>query len=318
MIFPETRHFLQSHEWAEFQKALGKTVFERSGDGWSYVAIVERGDGKVGSFFKRLYTPYGPSYATKKALSLALSDLELLATEQGADYIRVEPVEQTTVKAVKNVDGYHKAAHDFQPPLTLFIDLNRTFDEVKSGMHRTSRYRWNRIERDEITFSISYEPKDLDAFIAMMQETSGRTKATFREAEYYRTLLKTLGPDKVAGIAYASQAGDIHVGVLFIDDMVASTRYYLYTGSFNKARKSGANAPLVVFLLKDAQEKGIMFFDFFGIAPLDAPSTHRWAGFSAFKRSFGGEERAFIGTWEKPIKPLKYKMMHAARKVATR
>jgi len=318
MIFPETRHFLQSHEWAEFQKALGKTVFERTGDGWSYVAIMERGDGRVGKLFKRLYVPYGPSYASKPALNQALQDLEQLAVETKADYVRVEPVEQYADKKVSKLQGYAKASHDFQPALTLFIDLDKTFDDLKSGMHRTSRYRWNRIERDEITFSISYDVKDLDSFIAMMQETSGRTKATFREAEYYRTLLKTLGPKKTAGIAYASQAGDIHVGVLFIDDLEASTRYYLYTGSFNKARKSGANAPLVVFLLKDAQDKGIKYFDFFGIAPIDAPSTHRWAGFSAFKRSFGGEERAFIGTWEKPIKPLKYKVMHAARKVASR
>ena len=60
-------HFLQSEDWQALQSALGKKTFRRSGDRWSYLAIVERSGGLT-----RLYCPYGPSVATASALSPAL------------------------------------------------------------------------------------------------------------------------------------------------------------------------------------------------------------------------------------------------------
>ena len=312
MITLTKRHFLQSHEWALFQQKLGKTVFERQGKGWSYLAIVEKGDGKVGRYFNRLYTPYGPSYDSAQALDEALADLEKLAKENNIDYVRVEPL-ATNGLAPKQFSGYSKMPKSYQPGLTWMLDLAPGFETVKSGIHRSSRYRWNRVERDGITFTISYEAKDLDDFIEMMGATSDRTKAQFRDGEYYRKMLEELGPSKVAGIAYAKHENESLVGVLFLDDLEAQTRYYMYTGAFDKARKFGANAPLVVFLIRDAIEKGLTCFDFFGIAPAEDPS-HKWAGFSVFKRSFGGVDIVFSGTWEKAMKPAKYKVMAIARK----
>ena len=312
MITLTKRHFLQSHEWALFQQKLGKKVFERQGEGWRYLAILEQGDGKIGRHFTRLYTPYGPSYDSNQALHEALRDLEELATKNNIDYVRVEPL-STNQLALTQIADYHKMSKSFQPALTWMLDLAPGFETVKSGIHRSSRYRWNRVERDGITFTISYEEKDLDDFIKMMGATSDRTKAQFRNGEYFKKMLEELGPSKVAGIAYAKQANESLVGVLFLDDFDAQTRYYMYTGAFDKARKFGANAPLVVFLIKDAIEKGLTCFDFFGIAPLD-DTNHKWAGFSVFKRSFGGMDIAFSGTWEKAIKPTKYKAMTFARK----
>lgn len=312
MITLTKRHFLQSHEWALFQQKLGKKVFEKQGKGWRYIAIVEKGDGKVGRYFNRLYTPYGPSYDSAQALDEALADLEKLAKENNIDYVRVEPL-ATNGLAPKQFAGYSKMPKSYQPGLTWMLDLAPGFEAVKSGIHRSSRYRWNRVERDGITFAISYEAKDLNDFIEMMGATSDRTKAQFRDGEYYRKMLKELGPSRVAGIAYAKHENESLVGVLFLDDLEAQTRYYMYTGAFDKARKFGANAPLVVFLIRDAIEKGLTCFDFFGIAPAEDPS-HKWAGFSVFKRSFGGVDIEFSGTWEKAMKPVKYKAMVIARK----
>ena len=312
MISLTKRHFLQSHEWALFQQKLGKKVFEREGEGWRYLAIFEKGDGKIGRHFSRLYTPYGPSYDSDQALLEALADLEKLATENNIDYVRIEPL-ATNDLAFKQIPGYRKMSKSYQPGLTWMLDLAPGFEAVKSGIHRSSRYRWNRVERDGINFSISYEVKDLDDFIKMMGATSDRTKAQFRNGEYFKKMLEELGPSKVAGIAYAKQENESLVGVLFLDDFDAQTRYYMFTGAFDKARKFGANAPLVVFLIKDAIEKGLTCFDFFGIAPVDDPN-HKWAGFSVFKRSFGGMDVTFSGTWEKALKPTKYKAMAFARK----
>jgi lipid II:glycine glycyltransferase (peptidoglycan interpeptide bridge formation enzyme) len=309
------RHFLQSKEWGMFQKTLGNTIIERSGKGWRYLAILERGDGKVGKYFTRLYCPYGPYYEDESSIRQALIDLEEQARSLKVDYVRVEP---TGINRTVLFDGngeYTKKKHSFQPELTLLVNLTGEFPEVLQAMSKTNRYLWNKVERNKLTFKISYNMSDLEHFLLMMRETSERTKAMFRQSQYFELLLETLGESKHAGVAYASHEDEVLVGVLFVDDFVAKTRYYLYAGSFDKARQYSANAPLVVYLLKQAKESGIETFDFFGVSPQEA-TEHRWAGLSKFKRSFGGEELAFTGTWEKPINNTRYKLMNFARKFA--
>src|SRR6187399_686427 len=81
--FVSTVPILQSPAWAAVQRALGRTVHERSGDGWQYLAIVERG--RLGS---RLYTPLGPAVSSVEALGAAVADLRALAADAGVDFLR--------------------------------------------------------------------------------------------------------------------------------------------------------------------------------------------------------------------------------------
>lgn len=315
MITPQTRYFLQSQEWATFQKTLGHKVYSKSGNGWEYVAILERGYGRLGKYFKRLYLPYGPTADSMVSMHTALDSLERLAKKVGVDYVRIEPVLLQQDNTGLVIDGYHKIRRSFQPEQTLVIDLHESMDVVLHKMSKTNRYLWNKAERNGLSFKVSYEPKSLDHFLAMMDETSERTNARFKANVYYEALLETLGQSKTTGVAYAYHDNTPLVGVLFADDHVAKTRYYLYAGSFDAARKHSANAPLVVFLLEDAKKKGIQAFDFFGVAPAGA-TNHRWAGFSKFKRSFGGDELVFAGTFEKPIHFARYWAMSTLRKFA--
>ena len=85
------------------------------------------------------------------------------------------------------------------------------------------------------------------------------------------------------------------------------------------ANNSYKNLPSTVAVLTsaifDAKEKGIKYFDFWGIAPDDAPSDHPWAGFTKFKKSFGGEAVHYAGTYDIILKPAKYKLYQFIRKI---
>jgi len=309
------RHLLQSEQWAEFQKAIGKQIILRSGPGWEYLAILETGDGRVGKVFKRLYTPYGPSYTDKQALKNALDDLENQAKKLDVDYIRVEPLALNKSQGLKTIKGYEKTAHSFQPDLTQIIDLNRPFEDIFKDTTKTNRYLYKKADQNGIKFSQSYKSANLGKFLEMMNATSVRTKATFKPDSYYKTLLDVMGPKKAAGIAYASVDKDILVGAIFVDDLEAKIRYYLYAGSFDKARKYSANSPLLMYIIEGAKKLDFKYFDLFGVSPID-DTEHRWAGLSKFKRSFGGVEVQFNGTYEKPIKIARYRAMSLARKLA--
>ena len=79
-------NILQSEPWAEFQRALGHTVLQRSGDGWSWQATVE--GGRAGRY---LYAPYGPLAETVGAFEAALESLREAAAESGCWFVRIEP-----------------------------------------------------------------------------------------------------------------------------------------------------------------------------------------------------------------------------------
>ena len=80
------RHFLQSPAWAKFEKAEGREVFERKGDGFSYLAV--KHETPLGNY---LYCPYGPTVENAGAMKAALDSLTELAQEQKAFFVRVEP-----------------------------------------------------------------------------------------------------------------------------------------------------------------------------------------------------------------------------------
>jgi len=309
------RHLLQSEGWAEFQKAQDKKVILRNGQGWQYLAILESGHGQVGKIFKRLYTPYGPSCEDNQALNNALKDIEDQAKKLNVDYVRVEPLATDRQHIFSSPSGYRKVSRTYQPPLTQIIDLDRPFDEVLKDMTKTNRYLYKKAAENKIKFNTSYKPTDLAKFLEMMNATSQRTSASFKPNSYYQQLISVFGPKKQAGIAYASVDKDILVGAIFVDDNQSKTRYYMFAGSFDRARKYSANSPLLTYLIEGAHEKGFKYFDLFGVSAVE-DINHRWAGLSKFKRSFGGQEVKYMGTYEKPIKKLKYKAMNAARKLA--
>jgi lipid II:glycine glycyltransferase (peptidoglycan interpeptide bridge formation enzyme) len=312
------KHFLQSKLWFKAQQELGHKAFLRSGDGWDYLAIYETGSGKTGSRFSRLYLPYGPTFYNKNAFAAALADIDSLATEQKADYIRLEPYQAYHGPQPSYATfGLKQLVRPTQPDLTLQIDLNRPWEEIKADISKTNKYQYNKAVKNGLQFDFTYDPAKLTPFTEMMSQTASRTKAIFHPSGYYQKILNIMGPTKNAGIAYAVYNGQPIVGILFVDDHEAGVRYYMHAGSLNAARESGvnANAALVIELLQNAHKLGLKTFDFFGVAPKDAPNSHRWAGFSQFKRSFGGTDVAYVGTWEKPKKRLKYQLLQALRKV---
>ena len=85
---------------------------------------------------------------------------------------------------------------------------------------------------------------------------------------------------------------------------------YAHAASYTAQRNLSPATALVVFALFYAHDDRHKFFDFYGIAPDDVPKDHPWAGFTHFKKSFGGTPVDYIGTWEKPLHPLRYRLYH--------
>lgn len=307
------RHGLQSDEWMLFQKSLGKRVVSGHGNGWSVSAVVEGSDSKLASNMKRLYAPYGPHVTSLESMKEAIAFLKETAKTEKASYIRIEPTQYFAPDELKAL-GCKKVPHDFQPSLTHVVDLTKPVDELISAMDYEMRRLNRQLDARGFSFEVSYDLTDISDFLDMMRLTSKRANAVFRESSYLKSLLETLGPSRNIGVAYAINSGKKVSGVLFFDDNAGKTRYYMYAGSSDEARKLNGNAAVLLHLFFKAKESGLERFDFFGVSPIQ-DKNHRWAGFSKFKRDFGGVDVQYSGTWEVPVNKAQYTLMSSARKL---
>jgi lipid II:glycine glycyltransferase (peptidoglycan interpeptide bridge formation enzyme) len=71
------------------------------------------------------------------------------------------------------------------------------------------------------------------------------------------------------------------------------TATYKYGGSLQAHRNVMAPYLLHFEAMLTAKSRGHRWYDFYGIAKDDNPDD-LWAGFSAFKRKFGGRERNYV------------------------
>ena len=92
-----------------------------------------------------------------------------------------------------------------------------------------------------------------------------------------------------------------------------STRYYMQSAASLKYKNLPATVALLSSAIFDAKNLGIKTFDFWGIAPKDADSSHPWYGFTKFKKSFGGYEKSYCGTFDLIFQPKKYRLYTLAR-----
>ena len=291
-------HFLQSRGWALFQEAQGKKIYYASGKTWSWIAILESN-----RFGSRLYTPYGPTASSPSSLTKAIEVLTACAEELDVDFVRIEPQSPNAKKTLKQLRA--KRAHrDIQPKNTLVKDLDRPDEELFSEMMSTNRRLYRRAAETGFTFQQSYDPADIEPFLDMIHQVAARTGIQPHSDAYYRKMVETLLPLKAASIFIAKHNGDSVATAIIYED--AHTRYYAHGGNAESARKLQPSVYLVGHMIFDAKAQGKQHFDYYGVAPPHAPKTHKWAGFSQFKRSFGGREVEYAGTWEIPIKKARY------------
>lgn len=305
-------HLLQSDDWMRFQVALGRKTFAASGAGWSYRAVLERSEPVLGKSSTRLYTPYGPVADSAKSLGASLKSLRELAIVEGASYVRVDPFPYFEKSALKKL-GLHKNLRDSQPNMTWILELNPSEDELLMGMTSLNRRVWRRHDEFGLSFEEDSSQKGQKDFEKFMQITGKRTSSIPRSYDYMAKLLETFGEN--SGLVFCLHSGKRLAGALFVDDLENKTRYYLYASSVEEAKKHSCSSALLCYLIFGAKSKGLKHLDFFGIIP-EHIKNHPYTGYSTFKRSFGGRDVNFSGTWELPIAHVAHSAIRLGRRVA--
>lgn len=297
----------QTKAWQKFQDDLGETSFLEQGTDYQYLAILK--DTPLGKY---LYLPYGPAAADKKAFKAALSSLKKLAEEHQAIFIRIEPQDP---RFINSINFKTKKTKELNPEHTLIIDIEKTPTEILSAVPRRTRGYFNNYAKKGITIETSKDPSDIKHLVALQKTLAKDKKIGVFPEEYLKKQLAQPFSNLYL-VKYRpedAKTEKVIAAVLIFDD--EDTRYYIQTAQDKNYTKLAAPSIVVCQMLIDAHEKGLKYFDFWGIAPENAPKNHPWAGFTNFKKSFGGEPKTYAGTYDLILKPAKYKLYEATRKL---
>lgn len=291
-------HFLQSHAWEAFQHELGRKTFRDQGDGWSYLAVLEHGTGNT-----RLYVPYGPTYETPAQFDAAMASLTTLAREQSATFIRVEPMGPLTPSDLKARKLLPVTYQHLQPHATQIIDLQLSRENLLAQMSQNTRNITRNYTKKDIRITTSRDPKDISILTTLLQAVAARTHLRPHSDEYFQAQARALMPLGAATL-YVARLNDTPIAASLVFDS-DSTRYYAHAAADDAYRKLSAGTALLGQMILDAKEQGLRYVDLYGIADTDDP-THPWAGFTKFKKSFGGSPSHSAGAWDLPIRRFAY------------
>lgn len=291
-------HFLQSESWQKFQESLGRKVFHRTGDGWEYRAILE--PARFG--LSRLYCPYGPTASSPRSLKTALDSLAALARSQKAAFLRVQPLGTDFSAAQLKKLGLHQIAYS-QPAHTWCIDTTRPTDELIADMKQNNRNLYRTYEKKGMVYQKSHKPEDVSRLTSLLHGVAAHNQISIHPDSYFEAQVEVLLSTKAASLHFMTYEGKTIAAALAYEDNYAS--YYAHAAAAHEHRKLGASTALLAQIIVDTHEQGKQVCDLYGITDSDDPS-HRWAGFTRFKKSFGGYEKALSNTYEYPIDRLRY------------
>ena len=291
----------QSKEWQKLQDDLGEKSFYKKEDNYQYLAILK--STPVGNY---LYCPYGPIANDKAAFKQAIESLKKLAKEQTAVFIRVEPFNR---EEAKYLPENTKKSTDLNPAETWLLDLTGSDDDLKAKLpSRLLRY-YRQAEKKGITIEQSHDVSDIHYLLDLQKALASKKGISIFSEEYLKTELK----QPFATLYLLRKDDKVEAAGLVFDDK--DTRYNLQGAQTNEGRNFHATGILTIQLILDAKAKALKTFDFWGIAPEGAPKNHPWAGFTNFKKTFGGYEFDHAGTYDIVLKPFKYKLYQLMRKL---
>lgn len=202
--------------------------------------------------------------------------------------------------------GLRRARFDLQAATTRVIWVEADPERRVAGWSSGARNLWRRATREGTETSVgrTADEEQIAAFTKLLQNTARDAGFRIRPPEFFAALARELAPAGGLHLAIARWHGQPIAGMFVAG--VGDRAYYLYGASDRQApsQANGAYAAMGA-VLEALVSDGVTAFDLWGVAEPDDPTSDpSWAGFSAFKRKFGGRPLRHPGTFDLVIDPV--------------
>jgi len=294
----DNSQFLQSWLWGDFQQKLGRKIWRwviKENEKTIVQALIIKRQLPFG--FSYLYCPRGPFFSDdykKKALELLMVKIKSIAKEEKAIFFRLEPLkEMEFISSNLRVDS-------IQPSQTAILNLDIPNSDILEKMHSKTRYNIHLAQRKGVVIE---ESKNIDSFWDLLKQTTQRENFRSHPLAYYQKLLNC-SFTKLYLAKYKDKVLAAHLIIFF-----NKTAFYVHGGSSREFRQVMAPHLMHWHVIKEAQENGYKFYDFWGV------DQQKWPGFTKFKMSFGGKKIIYPGTFDLPLSKFWYNLYKIGKNI---
>jgi len=287
----------QSWKYGEFYKSLGEDfsifgIYEEK----KIIAgtLVLTTHAKRGNF---LYIPYGPIIVKneERILKMFTKYLKNYAREKRYDFIRVSPFADNTEERKKlySNTGFRKAPIHALAETTWLLDLGLSEKELLVNMNKNHRNLIKRCEREGVRIEKHINVKDLKEFHDLHEKTAKRHNFHRFSNEYVEKEFENFSGDKevIVWKVYLPNGKLDSAAVVYYYGKMAC---YRHGASLMQNKKLPTSYLLQWESIKEAKNKKMRYYNFWGIAPENANKKHPFFGITHFKKGFGGFQKKLL------------------------
>jgi len=291
--------FLQTNEWANFQRSLGREVFEYEKNGVS--AKIIRHSLPFGKNY--LYIPHGPEMDFNtmvggfKSPTRGFVDYLLgLSRQEKSIFVKAEPLTGNVAQILVEA-GFKRARKEIQPSKTVIVDIQESDINLLAAMHYKTRYNIKVAENHGV---IVDESRDTATFWRLLQKTTTRDEFSSHPKSYYEKLLNfDWGDDgpkvKLFLAKYENKPAAAAIVLIY-----GGVGYYLHGASDYEHRSAMAPFMLHWRIIQLLRKAGVENYDLWGI------NARKWPGVTRFKLNWGGRTIDRPGSFDLPISKTWY------------
>lgn len=300
--------FLQSWEWGALQENLGNKIIRLSGTTYAATLIIKN----LPLGWHYLYAPYGPIAENIDSLKLFLEEIKNSCRE--FMFVRLEPqsyaAEQLDKKKLLALGLKPGISLSPQPHTTLQLDLCQDEADILHEMEYETRYAIKTAEKRGVTIITSRDIGTERAFLEfwnLFLKNNSRHNLRAHVVKYYESIVELNGSIQTEIFLAKFENKTIATAIILFFN---KTAVYLYAASEAGFGKYNAPSLLLWRALQAAKSRKYTKFDFWGIS-----SDKSWEGITKFKKSFGGKEVNYAGSWDMPINKSGYLLYSMAKKI---
>jgi len=285
----------QTKEWARYLRECNRIVKKvPTVPPPRYAAGATQPRGRnLNVFIKKIpLTPFSMMKIQRFHGKLDLSSLNEIKRKHKIVYSVVEPASATPgVRRRRNTTpgetfaGWKVNKKPFLPTKTIVIDLANNEKQLWKNLSTNAK----RILKQKDSTNDSSDEKSR---IEFYEAWKGSSKTWLMGEERFNKLLDAFG--EKASLWISESKDKLLSGIILLES--SDTANYFQTWTSKEGRKLGAHYHLVWRVILECKKRGLKWFDFEGIFDERWP-IKKWAGFSEFKKKFGGRVVTYPGSF---------------------
>lgn len=271
------------------------------------------------------YVPKGPGTTTVTGAAEVAQAIGQLARGHGAFLLKIEPELTDTVahRAALSHAGMQETWNVQPNGSTVILDISADLESIEAGFSRGTRYNLRKARKGGgVAKVVPVTDENCEIFLDLFDQTA-QGRFSMRNRDYYKSMWMRhaqagqgcfvfgYAPDPDAAAGTPSNDDEAPLTVVCCDFVMLLGRKGSRkdAASLRKQPVRGVPALGVVESIRWLQENGATEYDLCASPPSDQIKNpeHALYGVGQFKTGFNPEVTDFVGCWDLPLNPVKYR-----------